>query len=69
MSLDVDMRRGPAVIRVAEGATGTRLRVHSLRVTGQAAARETATDARRTSTRPGPPLQPTTFLGSPRPRG
>ncbi|MFT2689924.1 hypothetical protein [Clavibacter zhangzhiyongii] len=31
MSLDVDMRRGPAVIRVAEGATGTRLRVHSLR--------------------------------------
>ena len=31
--VDVEMRRGPSVIRVAEGPTGARLHVHSLRVT------------------------------------
>ncbi|MBP2457383.1 hypothetical protein ABID70_002914 [Clavibacter michiganensis] len=31
--VDVEMRRGPGVIRVAEGPTGARLHVHSLRVT------------------------------------
>jgi hypothetical protein len=32
--LDVEMRRGARVIRVAEGPAGARLHVHSLRVTG-----------------------------------
>jgi hypothetical protein len=32
--LDVEMRRGPGVIRVAEGPADARLHVHSLRVTG-----------------------------------
>lgn len=33
LSIDVQMRRGPGVIRVAEGPAGARLNVHSLRVT------------------------------------
>jgi hypothetical protein len=36
--VDVHMRRGPGVIRVAEGPTGARLHVHSLRVTRARAA-------------------------------
>ncbi|WP_233549184.1 hypothetical protein [Clavibacter lycopersici] len=32
--VDVQMRRGPGVIRLAEGAADARLNVHSLRVTG-----------------------------------
>ncbi|OUE22635.1 hypothetical protein BFL34_00160 [Clavibacter michiganensis] len=34
LAIDVEMRRGPGVIRVAEGPAGARLHVHSLRVTG-----------------------------------
>jgi hypothetical protein len=33
-TVDMDMRRGPGVIRVAEGPSSGRLRVHSLRVSG-----------------------------------
>lgn len=34
LAIDVHMRRGPGVIRVAEGSDDARLHVHSLRVTG-----------------------------------
>ncbi|MFT2707146.1 hypothetical protein [Clavibacter zhangzhiyongii] len=69
LSLDVDMRRGPAVIRVAEGATGTRLRVHSLRVTGRESAREAATDAGGIPAGTGPRPRPAAPMVFPRPRG
>jgi hypothetical protein len=68
-SLDVDMRRGPAVIRVAEGAAGTRLRVHSLRVTGRDAAREAAADARSTPPGRAPRPRPHAPMAFPRPKG
>jgi hypothetical protein len=43
--VDVHMRRGPGVIRVAEGPTGARLNVHALRVTGIRTRGEPADDA------------------------
>jgi hypothetical protein len=53
-TVDMDMRRGPGVIRVAEGVHGGRLRVHSLRVTGICAAREAA-DTVSAPALPAPP--------------
>jgi hypothetical protein len=52
--VDVHMRRGPGVIRVAEGPTGARLHVHSLRVTGARA----APDAREGAAAAPPPSPP-----------
>ncbi|WP_259338655.1 hypothetical protein [Clavibacter phaseoli] len=43
--VDVDMRRGPGVIRVAEGSADARLHVHSLRVTGIRPGEDTGVEA------------------------
>jgi hypothetical protein len=51
LTVDVDMRRGPGVIRVAEGPTGARLHVHSLRVAGIRPGRDAdAAEGSRTGT-------------------
>jgi len=73
-TLDLRMRRGPAVIRVAEGPAGAPLRVHSIRITGRGGGSEPAVVARPGAVRPdraptAPTPAPRTGAGSrPRPR-